>query len=167
MTFASLDTALESRSLYTRDLPQLDLTKNPKSKTRDYVDYLKPADMTGPAMTFVDEKRFGYAFLIEPKVKELGGRCTDQSSVVSVFQRYSFSPNSWVMCAAHELSLQMVGAYKERHKGQKMPLEVCSGWDVPQSMIFDIVSGKDPDFQLVDPALKPSSQTDKKEKSEE
>lgn len=167
MTFASLDAALKSRSLYTRELPQLDLTKNPKSKTRDYIDYLKPADMTGPAMTFVDEKRFGYAFLIEPKVKELGGRCTVQSGVVTVFQRYSFSPNSWVMCATHELSLQIVGAYKERHKGQKMPLEVCmcSGWDVPQSMIFDIVSGKDPDFKLVDPVLKASPKADKKEES--
>jgi hypothetical protein len=118
-------------------LPELKL-----SRVSDYIDFLKPADLSDPVMKFKDSwERPGIAFHIREKRGENPGE------VLAIFQRYPDEGNNWerASCRASRRISDIMTEWSSNKEKNGRALE----------RISLLLSGQDPEFILSVPSPSP------------
>ncbi len=149
-------------------LPVLDLG----NRMGEYIDILKPEDMTHPIMRFKDQDdRPGIAFHIEGyadgSIQYLGVAIPIQniSGVLAVFKRYN-DENVWKIGMGGLLSGTMGRLHNDRHKENDhigsifekcptCPSGFQSGDDANYLSLYNLLTGKDPLFRIAQGHVSP------------
>ncbi len=146
----TLNAVFRTQSLSIGQYPVLDLSAHPDS---DYIDYLKPSDLSAPIMRFTEQHwgRPGIAI----KIQSNNNR---RSVVFTIFQRYAFEPNGRWETGGSSFDAMML-VYRRRHWNETggVHIEVCPTCPpgaLPEfyTIFAKILAGTDPLFRIAQPA---------------